>query len=128
MRWPYLVVAKRLEGERPQDRPFLGEHGRDLPLGGAVDAGVGPAGLPAIEIGLGVGKPRDAQPAERRLLRMADPGVDFAFPIGIANPARQRDRAVVREDVAIERIERRVVDVGGEDAFFQVVEVVCPLP
>jgi len=32
----------------------------------------------------------------------------------------------VREDVAIERIERRLVDVGGEDALFEVVEVLCP--
>ena len=53
---------------------------------------------------------------------MADAGFDFAFAIGIADATRQRDDAVVREHVAIERIERRVVDVGREHAFFEVVE------
>ena len=53
-------------------------------------------------------------------------GLDLAFAIGIADAAREPDHAVVREDVAIERIERRLVDVGGEDALFQVVEVLCP--
>ena len=47
-----LVVAKRLDRQRPQRRPLLGEHGGDLALGGAVDAGVGPAGVPAVEVGL----------------------------------------------------------------------------
>ena len=47
-----LVVAKRLDRQRPQGRPLLGEHGGDLALGGAVDARVGPAGLPAVEVGL----------------------------------------------------------------------------
>ena len=30
------------------------------------------------------------------------------------------------EHIAIERIQRGVVDVRGEDAFFQIVEVMCP--
>ena len=64
----------------------------------------------------------EAQPAQRRLLRVADAGFDFALAIGIADAARQRDDAVVREHVAVERIERRIVDVGREDAFFEIVE------
>ena len=53
---------------------------------------------------------------------MPDAGFDFAFAIGIADATRQRDDAVVREHVAIERIERRVVDVRREHAFFEIVE------
>jgi hypothetical protein len=34
----------------------------------------------------------------------------------------------VREQVAVERVQRGVVDVGREDAFLQVVEVLCPAP
>ena len=45
-----LVVAKRLDGQRAERRPFLGEHRRDLALGGAVDAGVGPAGQDNLHI------------------------------------------------------------------------------
>ena len=53
---------------------------------------------------------------------MADAGFDLALAIGIADAARQGDDAVVREHVAIERIERRVVDVGREHALLQIVE------
>jgi len=38
-----LVIAKRLQRQRAQAGPLLNEHGGDLALGGAVDAGVGPA-------------------------------------------------------------------------------------
>jgi hypothetical protein len=40
----------------------------------------------------------------------------------MADAARQRAGAVVREHVAVERIERRVVDVRREDALFEIVE------
>ena len=49
-------------------------------------------------------------------------GFDLALPIGVADAARQGDDAVVGEYVAIERIQRRVVDVRGEDALLEVVE------
>jgi hypothetical protein len=48
---------------------------------------------------------------------MADAGFDFPFAVGIAHPTGQRDDAVVRQDVAKERVQRRVIDVRGEDAF-----------
>src|SRR6266850_7323872 len=48
---PELVVAEWRQRQRPQGRPLLGKHRGDLALGGAVDAGVGPARVPAIEIG-----------------------------------------------------------------------------
>src|SRR5207253_11346989 len=47
-----VVVAKGLERQRSELRLFLGEHGGDLTLGGAVDTGIGPARLPAVEIRL----------------------------------------------------------------------------
>jgi hypothetical protein len=53
---------------------------------------------------------------------MADTGFDFALAIGIADATRQRDDAVVREHIAVQRIERRVVDVRREDAFLEIVE------
>ncbi len=64
----------------------------------------------------------EAQPAQRRLLRVPDAGFDFPFAIGIADATRQRDHAVMGEHVAVQRIERRVVDVRGEDAFLEIVE------
>ena len=53
---------------------------------------------------------------------MADTGLDLALAVGVADAARQGDGAVVGQHVAVERIERRVVDVRGEDALFEVVE------
>src|SRR5674476_955196 len=47
-----LVIAEGLDGQRQQRRPLLGEHSRDLPLGGAMDARVGPACFPMVQIGL----------------------------------------------------------------------------
>lgn len=53
---------------------------------------------------------------------MAGTGFDLALSIGITNAARQRDGAVVRQHIAVERIQRRIVDVRLEHAFAQVVE------
>ena len=47
-----LVIAERLDGQRQQRGPLFGEHRRDLPLGRAVDARVGPALFPVIQVGL----------------------------------------------------------------------------
>ena len=46
------VIAKRFERERAERGPFLGKHHGDLPLRRAVDARVGPARFPAIQIRL----------------------------------------------------------------------------
>ena len=108
------VVAKRLERERPQRRAFLGKHRRDLPVGRAVDPGVGPAGFPAIEICLGADARLEAEALERGLLGVADTGFDRARPIRVADTARQRDDPVVRQHVPVERSQGRVVDVRGE--------------
>ena len=122
-----FVVAERLERQRAEGRTLLGEHGGDLALGRAVDAGVGPALLPAVQVGLGGVELLEAEAAQGRLLGVADGGLDLALPIGVSDAARQGDDAVVGEHVAVERIELGVVDVGGEDALLQVIEVVCPV-
>ena len=54
--FPVLVITKRFERQRQQRRFFFGKHRRDLPLGGAMDACVGPPGFPVIEIALGFGE------------------------------------------------------------------------
>jgi hypothetical protein len=97
------VVAERLERQRPECRPILGKHRRDLALGRAVNPCIGPARVPAIELRLRVLDRLEAHALQRRLLRVADPGFNFAFAIGIADATRHRDHAVVREDAAIGR-------------------------
>ena len=53
---------------------------------------------------------------------MPDARFDFPLAVGIADATRQRDDAIGREHVAIERVECRVVDVRREDLFLQIVE------
>jgi hypothetical protein len=52
---------------------------------------------------------------------VSDSTLYFAFAIWIADATRHSDRAVMSEHVAIQRIERRIVDVRLENAFTQVV-------
>ena len=100
----------------------LGEHGGDLALGRTVDARIGPAPLPAVQIRLGIVEPLEAEAAQRRLLRVADGCFDLALAVGVADAARQGHGPVVGQHVAVERIERGVVDVRSEDALLEVVE------
>ena len=116
------VIAKRFERERPERGLFLGKHRGDLSFRRAVDARVGPARFPAIQVRLRLLERLEAESSQRCFLGVADAGFDFAFAIGIADAARQRDDAVVREHVAIQRIERGIVDVGREHALVQIVE------
>src|SRR3989442_1507579 len=95
--------------------------GRDLALGRAMDAGVGPAGVPAIEVGLGRVEILEAQPFEGGL-RVPDGRLHLALAIGIADTTGQCDDAVVRQYVAVERIEGGVVDVRCEHALAEIVE------
>jgi len=87
-----------------------------------MDARVSPARLPVIEVDLRVSEPLEAQPLEGRALGVADPRLDLPLAIGIPDAARQRGDAVVGEHVAIEGIERRLVDVGAQHALAEVVE------
>ena len=51
--------------ERARGRYFL-EHGGDLALGRSVDAGVGPAPLPAVQVCLAAVEMLEAEAAQRR--------------------------------------------------------------
>jgi hypothetical protein len=115
------VVAKRFDRQRREVRLLLGKHRGDLALGRAVDARVRPALVPVVEVALRVLRALEAQPLEH-LLRVPDPRLHLPFAIGVAYTARQRERAIVREDVAVERIEPRIVDVRREHALAKVVE------
>jgi hypothetical protein len=102
-------------------RALLGEHGGHLPLGRAVDARIGPALLPAVDVGLGFGQALEAKAAHLEL-GVLDTRFDFSLTVAVAHATRQRHGAVVGEHVAIERIEIRIVDVGLEHALAQIVE------
>src|SRR5207244_4595320 len=116
------VIPKRFEREWAEGGLLLGKHRRHLAFGGAVNAGVRPVRLPAIEIRLRVLESLEAEPAQRRLLRVTDAGLYFPLAIGIADATRERDDVVMGQHVAIERIQRGVVDVRREHAFFEIVE------
>ena len=116
-----LVVAKRLDGQRLERGPLLGEHRGDLTRGGAVDAGVRPAGVPAVEVGLSRFEGLEAQALERAL-RVGDRRLDFPLPIGVVHPTGQRDGAVVREEIAVEGVHGGVVDIRRQHALAEIVE------
>lgn len=106
------VVTKGLERERLQVRALLGKHRAHLALGRAMDARVGPAQLPLIQVGLGRLQGLEAQPLKRRALRVPDARFHLAFAIRVAHATGQGHDAVMREDIPIERVELRVVHVG----------------
>jgi hypothetical protein len=116
------VVVKRFERQRAERGLLLGKHHGHLPFGRAVDARIRPPRLPAIQVRLRRLKGLEAKAPQRRLLGMADTGFHVPFAIGIADAARERDDAVVRERVPVQRIERRVVHVRGEHALAQIVQ------
>src|SRR2546426_5279011 len=67
-----LVIAERFDRQWKQRRFFLGEHRRNLSLRCAMDARVGPAQFPLIEIGLSGIQRFKAQSFERCFLSMSD--------------------------------------------------------
>jgi len=67
VRSPLLVVAEGFD-RRQQEWPFFCEHDRDLPLGGAVDARVGPARFPVIQVRLGFLQALEAKDLQWRSL------------------------------------------------------------
>src|SRR5208282_5854738 len=66
-----LVVAERLERQRLQEGLLFGEHRRHLPLGPAVDARVGPALFPVVQICLRFFQALELLALQRRFLRMS---------------------------------------------------------
>ncbi len=81
-----------------------------------------PLGFPVIEVRLRFFETLEAQALQRRVLGVSDAALDLALAVGIAHTARQRDGAIVREQIAIQRIQRGIVDVRLEYAFGEVVE------
>ena len=116
-----LVVAERLQGQGLQEGLLLGEHRRHLPLGAAMDALIGPTFFPVIEISLSIFQALEAFSLECSL-GMSDAGLDFAFAIGIFDSARQGDGAVVRQHIAIKRVQLCIEDVGSENTFTKIIE------
>ncbi len=117
-----LVIAERFHRQREQGWFFFCEHSRHLPFGGAVDARIGPGCFPAIQIGLPFLQALEASSLERRVFGVSDAALNFSFSIWILDPAGEGDRTVMSEHVAIEGIERGVVDVGNEYAFAKIVQ------
>src|SRR6185437_5222807 len=84
--------------------------------------GVGLPLIPVVQIFLRVLQALETLSLQWRHLLIADPGFHLALAIGIAHPARQRDDAIVGHHVAVERVQRGIVDIGPEHAFGEVVE------
>jgi hypothetical protein len=100
---------------------LVSEHGGDLALGGAVDARVRPARVPAVEIRLGLLDRLKAQALERGL-RVGDGRLDLPLSIRIFDPTGPLHGTVVGEQIAIERVQRGIVDVRLEDTLAEIVE------
>src|SRR5687768_17210778 len=119
---PILIEPEGLEWQRQQVRALFSEHRGHLSFGGAVNAGVGPVSLPAIEISLRYFQTLKALTFKWCLLRMAHPSFNFAFAIRIFNATRKGDCAVMGQHITIEWVERRVMNVRLEHSFTQIVE------
>ena len=117
-----LVIAKGFQREWQQRGLLFRKHRCDLPFGGAVDAGVGPALFPVIQVGLGFFQALEAESFQRCSLGVTDAGFDLAFAVGILDAAGHGHRAVVGEHVAVKKIQNGIVNVGDEHALAQVVE------
>ena len=96
-----LVLAEWLDWQRKQCETLFGKPRRNLPLSGSVNARVGPALLPVVQIGLRLFEALEALPFERRLLRMPDAGFNLAFAIRVPHAARKRGDAVMLQHIAV---------------------------
>src|SRR5215213_1821239 len=112
-----LIKAERFEWQWQQVRSLFRKHGCYLAFGSAVNAGISPVCLPAIEISLCLLQTLEALSFEWGALGMAHTGFHFAFAIRIINATGQGNSAVMGQQVTVERIERRFVDVWREHAF-----------
>jgi hypothetical protein len=93
-----------------------------LPFGGAVDARIGAAGFPTIQISLRFFQALEAFSLEGCVLGVSDAALNFSFSIWILDPARQSDTTIVSQHVAIEGIQSGIVDVGDKYTFLQIIE------
>src|SRR5579862_1013913 len=110
--WPVLGSSKRTNNSSHCTRTT-----RPIQPGGAPC----PAFFPAIQVGLACFQTLEAESFQRCLLRVANARFDFAFAIWILDATGHGDSAIVGEHLAIQRVERGVVDVGDEDALAKIV-------
>ena len=107
-----LVIAERLQRKRLQKGLFLSEHRRHLPLGPAMDTRIGPVRFPVVQIRLRIFQTLELLALQRRHLSMVYATLDFPLSIRITHLARKCGHAIVGQNVAIQGIQARVVDVG----------------
>ena len=117
-----LITAERFQRQRQQLWLLFGKHGRHLPFGSAVDARIGPARFPMVQVSLRFRQTLKPLSFERCFLRMTDAGFNLTFAIRVAHPAGHGDHAVVGQQITVERIERGIVNVRSEHALAQIVE------
>ena len=87
-----------------------------------MDARVGPALFPAVQVALRFLQAFEANPFQRCLFRMTDTRFHFALPVRVLNPAGHGDRAVMLQHVAVERVERGIVNIGREHALTEIIK------
>lgn len=127
-----LVTAHGTE-KRKLVKPFIDadlllEHLLDLALGAPVDVQPRPALLPVQQVGVLLLQRLEAPALQRGVLGVLDRALDGALAVGITNARRVCHHAVMGEQRAIQAIELRLVQVGLDHAFLQVVELMCPRP
>ena len=80
-----LVIAEWLDRQREQCGALFGEHRRDLPFGGAVNSGIGPALFPAVQVSLRVVQTLEAEAFQRRFLGMGNARFDLTFSVRVSH-------------------------------------------
>src|SRR5712691_2586919 len=117
-----LITAERFQGQRQQVWFLLGKHGGHLSFSSAVDARIGPARLPMVQVSLRLLETLKPLSFERCFLGMTDAGFNLTFAIWISHSAGHGYHAVVGQQITIERVERGIVNVRSEHALAQIVE------
>jgi hypothetical protein len=75
-----------------------------------------------IEVSLRLFQALELLALQWRLLCMGHTRFHFSFSIWIAHFARQRRHAVVRQNVAVQGIQARIVEVRGQHTFAEVIQ------
>src|SRR5689334_374562 len=78
--------------------------------------------MTTVPVGLRLCQALKTQAFQRCVLGVSDAALDFPLPIRIGDATRQRNGAIVREHVAIQRIQSRIVDIRLKHAFAEIIE------
>ncbi len=116
------VVLEACRRQGLQRRPFFAEHSANLALRGTVNPCEGPPLVPAHEVRVLFLDAFEGVSLQCRILRVAHGRLDLSLEVGRVWSTRQGDDAVMLEHRGVELIESRVVNVGINDAFAEVVE------